>query len=179
MKSSDKAFANWILPRLSFIKRIVGGYIRDEHRAEDVVQEVLIKAWKNSGRLYFGEPQLTRWLHVTARNTVLDALRTMRRKHVDHMHSLDINGTYISSSGDRQVAIAVCEESHIMDVYITAAIEAFLEKLPEAQRNVLAMTMNGHTYKEIATHTGTNIGTVRSRLHYARKRAQEELACHH
>ncbi|HEY9871057.1 MAG TPA: sigma factor-like helix-turn-helix DNA-binding protein [Candidatus Obscuribacterales bacterium] len=48
-----------------------------------------------------------------------------------------------------------------------------LDRLSEPLAKVLVLHVQGLSFKEIAELTGANIGTVRSRLHYARKRARQ------
>ncbi|MCZ7645399.1 MAG: sigma-70 family RNA polymerase sigma factor [Planctomycetota bacterium] len=60
-----------------------------------------------------------------------------------------------------------------------ASLELALEKLSESHRTVFLLhAAEGMTYREIAETVGCNIGTVMSRLFYARKKLQELLAPH-
>src|SRR6201991_1096306 len=62
-------------PLLMFVLRLTGG---DRQRAEDVVQETLLRAWRNADRLgTSGHPSLRPWLVTVARRIVIDEHRSV------------------------------------------------------------------------------------------------------
>lgn len=70
----------------------------------------------------------------------------------------------------------ILNDKHSLLISVTEAVIDFLRALPKSQGKVLPLAAFGMKYEEIAQRTGTSLGTVRSRLHYARKKAQAELA---
>lgn len=61
------------------------------------------------------------------------------------------------------------------DLDLMPRLQAALDRLSEPLRKVLVLKVKGMSYKEIAELAGVSIGTVRSRLHYVRKRARMML----
>ncbi len=64
-------------PLLAYVLRLVAG---DRQRAEDVVQETLIRAWKNAGRLNRATGSVRPWLVTVARRIVIDAHRSRQAR---------------------------------------------------------------------------------------------------
>lgn len=60
-------------PLLAYVLRLVAG---DRQRAEDVVQETLIRAWKNAGQLNRATGSVRPWLVTVARRIVIDGHRS-------------------------------------------------------------------------------------------------------
>ena len=59
-------------PLLAFVLRLTGG---DRQHAEDVVQETMVRAWREAGRLDLSGPSLMPWLTAVARRIVIDEHR--------------------------------------------------------------------------------------------------------
>src|SRR6516165_3459271 len=64
-------------PLLSFVLRLTAG---DRQQAEDVVQETMVRAWRQAGRLDLTEPSLMPWLATVARRIVIDEDRRKRAR---------------------------------------------------------------------------------------------------
>jgi RNA polymerase sigma-70 factor (ECF subfamily) len=135
-------------PLLMFVSRLTGG---DIQRAEDIVQETLLRAWKRAGEV----PEQARrpWLFTTARNLVIDSYRARKARPVE-------------ASADRLDAAVVDDglDSALDAVLLTEALRA----LSSEHRAVLFdCYYRGRTAVEIASARGLPPGTVRSRIHYA------------
>lgn len=144
--------------------------------AEDVRQESLARflLTGNSSCTFAG------WLWKTVRSVALDLVRKQIRER-----------KYLVTLDEDRFGVAICELADEQGVvrkrawYETPSdctdcdaniVIRVLDKLPAAQKELLKLAADGHGYAELASLTGTNIGTVRSRLHYARKKAQAALA---
>src|SRR4051795_4125461 len=64
-------------PLLAYVLRLVAG---DRQRAEDVVQETLIRAWKNAGQLNRATGSVRPWLVTVARRIVIDGHRSRQAR---------------------------------------------------------------------------------------------------
>lgn len=142
---------------------------------DDVVQSAMLKLLnKNDGR------QTTMgWLYKVVRSAAMDAGRSATRdaraiwlddeesvrcvcERADEHGYLHMRGTYIGRKEE-------------VEIDLMAQLKNVLGKLSEPLRQVLVLHSEGFSYREIALLTGANIGTVRSRLHYARKKAKDLL----
>src|SRR5262250_3596208 len=64
-------------PLLSYVLRLTAG---DRHQAEDVVQETMVRAWREARRLDLSEPSLMPWLATVARRIEIDEHRRKRTR---------------------------------------------------------------------------------------------------
>lgn len=142
---------------------------------DDISQVAIIKFLnKNDGR------QATRgWMYKAVHSAAMDAGRRAAR---------DARAVW-SDDDDGERTRCVCERAdqhgylYMNDTYIVRKedievdlmprLKNMLGKLNKSLRQVLVLHSEGFSYREIGAMTNTNIGTVRSRLHYARKRAED------
>ncbi|MBL8882798.1 MAG: sigma-70 family RNA polymerase sigma factor [Hyphomicrobium sp.] len=128
--------------------------------ADDLVQETLIKAWKNRNTFAEGS-NLKAWLFTILRNTFLSD----RRKRKFEVEDPDgILSAKLSTHG---------EQSGHMDFLDFA--QAF-GKLPDDQREALILIgAEGFSYEEAALMCGCAVGTIKSRVNRARNKLVEML----
>ncbi len=142
--------------------------VNDVHLADDLTQEVFLKAYRALGRLdtpgYFGT-----WVHRIALNHAFDARKQRKRRRDREVSGTDFS--WIEAPADPQL------EALTDDVPgLTEALKKAMETLPEAQRRVLEMSMDPEVgHEAIAEVLGIPKGTVKSRLHHARKILVERL----
>jgi RNA polymerase sigma-70 factor, ECF subfamily len=130
-------------------------------RADDLVQETLVKAWLHLGSFAEGS-NLRAWLFTILRNTYFSQYRK-RRSEVP-----DIDGMFAN-----MLAVAP-RQNHHMDLL---DIRVALAQLPPDQREALILVgAAGHTYDEAANICGCAIGTIKSRVSRARCRLAELLS---
>ncbi|GIW71081.1 MAG: ECF RNA polymerase sigma factor SigR [Planctomycetota bacterium] len=150
-------FEELVLPHLDAMYRVavrLGG----RERAEDAVQEAVLRAWRYYATFQQGA-EVRPWLFAILRNVVYERGRRQRRRL--KTSSLDAYGA------DNVVAPARLPlDERIRDEAILAA----LERLPQDYRAVVVLALiEDLKYREIAEVLGIPIGTVMSRLHRGRK----------
>jgi len=157
--------------------------LHDEDAALDVVQESFVRAFQQLEKLR-GEARFYPWLRRIAVNLAIDRLRHARRG-VEVGFDEAQHGGGDSIGRDRAVwatedrAARESPEKRAELSEFSAALQEALCKLSENHRAVFMLhAAEGMSYREIADALNCNIGTVMSRLFYARKKLQEMLAVH-
>ncbi len=136
--------------------------LRNTQDAEDVCQEVFLRAAKGIGR-FRGDSSLGAWLGAIALNRCR-SLRGKRRIVVDEGWIADL-----PDEGPTAEAALVAREKRI-------ALERAIGQLPEDFRATVVLLAQGRSYSEIATILGVSIGTVKSRISRASARLLVLLA---
>jgi RNA polymerase sigma-70 factor (ECF subfamily) len=139
-----------------FVRRSVG----NDGSAEDVLQQVWLTAFERLPRLK--EPAAFRvWLYRIARNQAVDAVRARRPVEPVELDEL--------SDGDGPAEPEFTAED-------AARVHAGLATLRPEHREVLVLRfMEDLDYGQIADVVGCDLGTVKSRLHYAKRALRREL----
>ncbi|HEY3322440.1 MAG TPA: sigma-70 family RNA polymerase sigma factor [Planctomycetota bacterium] len=156
--------------------------LHNEDAALDVVQDAFVRAYEQMDNLR-GEGQFFPWIRRIAINISIDRLRHSRR---GVEVSLDEHRVGEGDESRSEPAVVVRAKEGVESPSRQAEMSEFsdalasaLQKLSENHRTVFMLhAAEGMSYKEIAEALGCNIGTVMSRLFYARKRLQELLAPH-
>ncbi len=124
-------------------------------KADDLVQETLMKAWKHHESFQQGT-NMKAWLYTILRNEFYSQLRK-RKREVE-----DADGVYSS-----KVAVSAEQDGHL-DI---ADLRIALAKLPEDQREAIILVgASGFSYEEAAVICSVAVGTIKSRVNRARAR---------
>ncbi|MGW1722194.1 sigma-70 family RNA polymerase sigma factor [Streptomyces sp. NPDC002306] len=144
----------------SYVLRMLGG---DTHRAEDIIQETLLRCW-NKQTLADGEGMAVRpWMFRIARNLVIDAHRTRTARPTE------IGGNSWLSD--------MCAEVDDIDRMLSAmVVRDALRSLTPAHREALGATVFAdRTTQQAAEFLGVPQGTVKSRVYYALRSLRSAL----
>jgi RNA polymerase sigma-70 factor (ECF subfamily) len=137
-------------PLLGYVIKLTDG---DRQRAEDVVQETLLRAWRHPESLDPSRGSLRPWLWTVARNIVVDAARARRARPQE-------------VAEDALAVIPV--EDQIDQALLSWEVAEALSTLSDDHRAVLVETYyRGRTVAEAAEVLGIPAGTVKSRAFYA------------
>lgn len=136
--------------------------VRDRALAEDIVQETLVRAWRNLEQLDIDRELAVRgWLLRVARNIAVDKFRARQSRPAE-----------VAESAALTVGIPDPSDALVRSLQIEAA----LAKLCEAHRSVLRECyFHGRTLSETAKVLGIPVGTVKSRLFSALRKLREQL----
>jgi RNA polymerase sigma-70 factor, ECF subfamily len=154
------AFRDRLLTEVSGLRAFSVSLCGSFHQADDLVQDVLLKAWGHSESFSEGT-NMRAWLFTIARNTYYSLYRKRGRE------VQDVDGIYTSN-----LAVAPSQDG-VMDL---ADFRLALAKLPDEQREVLILVgASGLSYEQAAEVCGVAVGTIKSRVSRARSRLAELL----
>jgi len=137
--------------------------VKDKHVAEDIMQEVFIRIFKNLNKdTYVESGKFLSWASTIASNMVID----YQRKKKITPNTIPIELTQVSSENKCDFTQEVVYINNETNHYLTSCIN----KLPAAQREVLVLKLYGDvTFKAISNVTNTSINTAIGRMQYAIK----------
>jgi RNA polymerase sigma-70 factor (ECF subfamily) len=163
-KNGDRnAFGELVLYHYKDVVMVIYHMCGDPLLAQDAAQEAFIKAWMNLPK-YEDSGSLRNWLFRIAINTAMDKLRYKPEFNIDQEELHMIPDPVMDP------------ESTMIRKEETTLVQQAINSLPEAARSVLVLReYGGLTYHEIASILKIPIGTVMSRLNYARNRLRELL----
>ena len=145
----------WERPLFYYIRR----FVKTEEDAWDVLQETWIRVIRAIGKLKNLE-SLPIWLYRIARNATYNYIRNNHK--MKSLSDEKMNLTTMANGDDQGFSAADAE-----------AIHWGLQQLPVAQMEVLTLYfLEDFSLKEIRSITSVSIGTVKSRLYYAKKALQ-------
>lgn len=138
---------------------------KDMDAANDLLQDTMVKAYTNQDKFAEGT-NLKAWLYTIMKNTFITSYQKMVRRGTfvdttDNLHFINSSGALIENS-----------------VYGAFAMEDIYEainKLDEVLSTPFLLYYRGFRYHEIADRLNIPIGTVKNRIHLARKYLKEDL----
>jgi RNA polymerase sigma-70 factor, ECF subfamily len=154
-------------PLLRFTRRLVG----DEQTAQDVVQETLMTLYLHLASI---DPpaKLRPFCFRVARNRCYDLLRRSGRFEQVELPDDDMPRVRVSFTGHSEKPLD--DTTHWLLLHLE--VREAMERLPELQRQTLLLyAEEGMSYGEISEIMGVSIGTVKSRLFYAKRMLRGSL----
>lgn len=154
-------------PLTNYVFRFLGDY----EACVDVVQETMIKVYKNKDA-YKSIAKFSTWIYTIAGNLARTEYQRRKRKN-----TFSIN----SGSGDEEDAFDIPDENYRPDDITDSGIkdeliQKALLKVSEAYREmVILRDIQDLSYEEIAEISGVNVGTVKSRINRGRAQLQNLL----
>jgi RNA polymerase sigma-70 factor, ECF subfamily len=140
---------------------------RNEEDAVDLSQEAWIKGWQRLEQFH-GDSSFTTWMTRIVINLCLDHLRRQKRHRADSIEAMDDE----SGGLERQMPVVTVNPTAGLErAELRKKIDDALGQLSAEHRAVLVLhEFEDLEYKEIAKTVGCSIGTVMSRLFYARRK---------
>ncbi|WP_188311969.1 sigma-70 family RNA polymerase sigma factor [Salinarimonas soli] len=155
---TDPAIRDGIVTSLPSLRAFARSICFDADRADDLVQETLMRAWSSRAQFEPGT-RLEAWLFTILRNTYYTSLRRQRREMEDP--DGEIAG---------QMATPAPQNGLVDWIAFT---RAFAQLAPSQRELLLLISAEGRSYAEIAEDSGVAVGTVKSRIYRARLRLAE------
>ena len=173
-KGDALAFEQLVIKYRSKVFSMIYGMVQNEQDAWDLAQEGFIKAWRSIHR-FKGQASFYTWLYRIVTNVAIDSLRRKGFKKTaefdDRIAASEVE------PGSKTVPTPDPLPHHGLErEEIRQRIEQAISRLSPEHRAVIVMKeIEELQYNEIAEALGCSIGTVMSRLFYARKKLQTLL----
>ncbi len=136
---------------------------KDEEEAQDLMQETAYKAFKYRS-MYQPHTNLRAWLMTIMRNTFINSYRQKRRRQTlqdktDNDYLLNTGTATVRNAGESSVT--------------TEEIQQVIDQLEDWLKVPFLMYLQGYKYDEIAASMQIPLGTVKSRIFFARRKLQD------
>jgi len=149
-------------------------FVRNEVDAEDLAQLTFVKAWRKI-QTFNGKSSFYTWLYRLCTNTCLDHLRKKKRLG-EEIQTSRVNEDDPKGVEDRE-GNEPGPDTMATNKELKQAIDAAIKQLsPDHQVVIVMREIQGLSYEEIAKALNCSVGTVMSRLFYARRYLRTRLA---
>lgn len=163
---TNPEFNDMLLTNADFLKPFAINLTRDTEAANDLYQETLYKALANQEKYHVGT-NIKAWLFTIMRNIFINDYR--RKAKQKTIFDSTPNEFLINT---KQATVSNAAESGIRLKEIHKAIQ----DLPEIFRIPFLLYFDGYKYNEIADMLREPLGTIKSRIHFARKLLKEQIS---
>jgi RNA polymerase sigma-70 factor (ECF subfamily) len=166
-------FEREAIPHMPALYTFAVRMTRDEDDASDLVQETYLKAYRFFDKFERGT-NCKAWLFRILKNSYINRFR--KTSKAPDTVEYDVIEEFYETIRDSSVETSVLEEQ-IFSQALDDEVSTALNRLPDEFRTVIILCdIENFTYEEIAEFIDCPIGTVRSRLHRARKILAAQLA---
>jgi RNA polymerase sigma-70 factor (ECF subfamily) len=158
--------------------------VKNQHDAEDIVQESFVKAFLSLDK-FKGQSSFFTWLYRITYNMAVDHKRRMQRRggqHFEYKEQIGVSSEVGPNQGESDSELFPSAQNvegpheALVRKQTGSKLERAFAQLSEEHRAVITLReIDGLDYEEIATALGIPRGTVMSRLFYARKVLQRAL----
>jgi len=174
-KGDTKAFEELVARHRDKVYARAYSMLRNEEEAVDLSQEAWVKAWQRLEQ-FQGDSSFLTWITRITINLCLDQIRRNKRRRTESIEQLDedLGGV------ERQMPVVTANPTEGLETSeLRAKIDEALTKLSYEHRTVLVLhEFEDLEYKEIAKRMECSIGTVMSRLFYARRKMAALMAAY-
>ncbi|MBC7980274.1 MAG: sigma-70 family RNA polymerase sigma factor [Armatimonadetes bacterium] len=174
-KGDMRAYDGLVIRHRGKIFAMIRNMIKNDADAWDLSQDVFIKAWQALPR-FEARARFSTWLFRIAHNVVYDWVRKRKIESAGELNDEIFDRDRIDASARTAPAIIDSPDDALSHTELRIKIETALAKLsPEHREAVILKDVQGLSYKEIAEVMDSTLGTVMSRLFYARQKLQTLL----
>lgn len=150
----------------SFAMRIVG----DPMLAEEVLQEVFVRTWRQADRFQRSRGNFGSWLLSITHNLAIDEIRK-RQRRPQKSDSVDVSDALFGLV-DEATNVEEAAQAGALRVRVKTALLV----LPDAQREAIELAFfSGMSQREISTHLDVPLGTIKTRMRLGLKKLRQEL----
>ncbi|HEV3155529.1 MAG TPA: sigma-70 family RNA polymerase sigma factor [Candidatus Baltobacteraceae bacterium] len=160
----DEAFERLFVDEYPRVVSIAFRITRDRGEAEDVAQDVFVRAYRS------GRTPVRGWLYTSAVRAALNAIRSRRRRSARETRQLVLE-TSLGRSAERERDPQRIVERHAD----TQAVRAALLRIARRDAELLALRYAGLSYRELSTVLGVDATQIGTRLARAERALKKEI----
>lgn len=164
---STAEFNLLIVHQTSFLNPFAFKLTRDIEAAKDLTQETLYRALANRDKFYAGT-NIKAWLYTIMRNIFINNYRKNSKQNIIYDYTPN---DYLLN----QKSLAVIGNTAEINLSVKELF-ASIQKLPDIFKNPFILYFEGYKYHEISQYLQEPLGTIKSRIHFARKLLKEEIS---
>ena len=163
---SGNDFNMMLVGNADFLRPVAISLTRDYDSALDLFQETLYRALVNQDKYNIGT-NIKAWLYTIMRNVFINDYRRKAKQRTIFENTSDESFVNLN-----QGSVTNAAESNIR----TKEVKQAIEQLPEIYKTPFKLYFDGYHYNEIAESLNEPLGTIKSRIHFARKLLKEQLS---
>lgn len=164
MSSID--FNTLLADNSEFLRPFAINLTRDQEAAKDLFQETMFRALANQDKYHVGT-NIKAWLYTIMRNIFINNYRRKVKQNTIFDHT---GNDYLLNYNQGAIANRAESALRLKDMY------EVIDKLPEIFRTPFLMYYEGYKYYEIAEALNEPLGTIKSRIHFARKMLKAQIS---
>ncbi len=158
-------FDQILISNTDYLKPFAMTLTRDTESAKDLLQETLYRALANKEKYNVGT-NIKAWLYTIMRNIFINNYRRSAKQNIIFDNSpndylLDYNQFTTVNAAETNLSVKDIQQA--------------VHHLPEIFRNPFQLYFEGYRYHEIADILSEPLGTIKSRIHFARKLLKQQL----
>jgi RNA polymerase sigma-70 factor (ECF subfamily) len=158
-------FNRLIITNSEYLKPFATTLTKDNETAKDLLQETMYRALANREKYKIGT-NVKAWLYTIMRNIFINNYRRRVNQQVIFDNNsndflLDYNQASLSNSAESNLRIK--------------EVQAAIYRLPDIFKNPFLLYFDGYKYSEISQMLSEPLGTIKSRIHFARKLLKEQV----
>jgi RNA polymerase sigma-70 factor (ECF subfamily) len=162
---ATREFNQLLLQNTDFLKPFAVTLTKGQETAKDLLQETMYRALANQEKYSVGT-NIKAWLYTIMRNIFINNYRRKAKQNTIFDNSpndflLDYNQSTIDNGAESNL--------RMKDIY------AAVHSLPDIFKQPFMLYFEGYKYHEIADNLGEPLGTIKSRIHFARRLLKEQI----
>ena len=163
---SAPEFDQLLISNADYLKPFAFTLTRDIESAKDLMQETLFRALANKEKYNVGT-NIKAWMYTIMRNIFINNYRKKSRQNTifdntANDYLLDYNQNAVSNAAEINLSLK--------------DIQSSINNLPDIFKLPFVMYFEGYKYNEISDSLREPLGTIKSRIHFARKLLKEQLS---
>jgi RNA polymerase sigma-70 factor (ECF subfamily) len=163
---STVEFNQMLVSNTDFLRPFAFTLTRDNESAKDLMQETIYRAMANRDKYNVGT-NIKAWLYTIMRNIFINQYRRKVKQNTifdstPNDYFIDYHQGAVSNAAEGQLKLKEIQQA--------------LYELPEIFKNPFMLYFEGYKYHEIADMLNEPLGTIKSRIHFARKLLKEQIS---